>query len=75
MVFWMGALRKAADVSKHMTSHCRLMDFKSNVLNEIGDGIDARVSIWGCRGHLHPSTVGRKPGDINLKTFIWKTTA
>ena len=27
-----------------MTAHCRKMDFKSNVLNDVGDGVAAKVS-------------------------------
>ena len=44
MVSWMGALINAAEMSRLMTSHCRKMDFKSNVLNDVGDGVAAKVS-------------------------------
>ena len=30
-----------------MTSHCLKMDFKSNVLNDVGDGVAAKVSTAG----------------------------
>ena len=47
MVSWMGAFINAAEISRLMTSHCRRMDFKSNVLNDVGDGVAANVSTAG----------------------------
>ena len=43
----MGALINAAEMSRLMTSHWRKMDFKSNVLNDVGDGVAAKVSTAG----------------------------
>ena len=47
MVSWMGALMNAAEMPKLMTSHCLKMDFRSNVLIDVGDGVAAKVSTAG----------------------------
>ena len=47
MISWMGALMSAAEVSRLMTSHCLTMDFKSKVLNDVGDGVAAKISTAG----------------------------
>ena len=47
MVSWMGALINAAEMSRLMTSHCLKMDFRSKVLNDVGDGVAANVSTAG----------------------------
>ena len=47
MVSWMGALMNAAEMSRLMTSHCLKMDFRRSVLNDVGDGVAAKVSTAG----------------------------
>ena len=37
-------LMKAVDISKLMTSHCLMMDFKGKVLKDAGDGVAAKAS-------------------------------
>ena len=43
----MGAFMNAAEMSRLMMSHCLKMDFRSNVLNDVGDGVAAKVSTAG----------------------------
>ena len=47
MVSWMGAFMNAAEMSRLMMSHCLKMDFRRNVLNDVGDGVAAKVSTAG----------------------------
>ena len=47
MVSLMGAFMNAAEMSRLMMSHCLKMDFRSNVLNDVGDGVAAKVSTAG----------------------------
>ena len=47
MVSWMSALMNAAEMSRLMTFHCLRMDFRSNVLNDVGNGVAANVSTAG----------------------------
>ena len=37
----------AADMSRLMTSQCLMTDFKGNVLNDVVDGVAAKVSTAG----------------------------
>ena len=60
MVSLMGAFMNAAEMSRLMMSHCLKMDFRSNVLNDVGDGVAAKVSTAGLL------MVWLKPFAINL---------
>ena len=47
MVSLMGAFMNVAEMSKLMTSHCLMMDLKSNVFNDVGDGAAVKASTAG----------------------------